>query len=140
MVYKKPLDLRREKVANLLAQSISSPTKIAAILQISAYTVQNDLSWLKAQTKPWLYGLAENGYAFDCKILIEKLQGIEEQLEEMRQTARKNNAPVFEQIAILRELREVSIARINTEGKGPVLLTLRKVIRGDFKTEELKNA
>lgn len=136
MADKKGVQIRREKINQLLIKSVTSPTEIARILGISYDTVQNDIKWLRSQTRPWLSGLALDGFAFDVKIAIERLGGIEKQLEEMREEARKNKASTYEQIAILRELRDTTIVKINAEGEGPVLVTLRKVIRGDFKIEE----
>ena len=118
---------RRDKVGQMLARSVTSKKEIAVELNLPYKTVENDIQWIKAQTRPWLYGLAGEGYAFDCMMAIDKFLSIESELEDMRQNARKNNLAPEKRMVVMRELRETTLSRLSIEGEGPTLLAVRKI-------------
>jgi len=132
MVTKKLIEERRAKVAQMLAKSVTSIKEIASALQIEYDTAQNDVKWIKEQVKPWLLGLVGDGYAFDCKTVLDSFLDMEMELEEMRQEARKNKAKVSTRISIIRELRDTRVVRLDMEAEGPTLLALRKIQKGDL--------
>ncbi len=118
---------RRRKVAAYLAKSVTSTADISKAENLPYATVDNDIRWLRKQTQPWLMGLAGDGYAFDVKTAIEKLEGIERELEVMRQKAEEAKEDPRIRLDILGELRDTTIARIQIEGEGPTLLGLRRL-------------
>jgi len=132
MTTKNQVKERRAKVAQMMAKSVYSIKEISQALGIGYDTVDNDIRWLREQTKPWLLGLAGDGFAFDCKVAIDKLMSLEVELEDMRQTARTEKADTDTRISIIRELRDTTIARISIEGEGPTLLALKKIKKGEL--------
>jgi hypothetical protein len=138
MATKKTIEMRREAVAQMLAKSVTSITEISNALRLPYDTVVNDIRYLKAQTKPWLYGLAGEGYAFDCKIVIDKLARIEKRIEEIAMAARTKEDGEFLELAALKQLAETSVTRLSVEGEGPTLLTVRKIVKGEFGKEDLE--
>lgn len=123
---------RRAKVAQMLAKSVTSIKEISKALEIPYDTVQNDIKWLKEQTKPWLIGLAEEGFAFDCKVVIDKLLSIEREIEEMSEKAKSKPDSELLRLQILEKLIDIAITRLNVEAEGPTLMALRRITRGDF--------
>jgi len=67
------VEKRRAQLAQMLAKPVTSIREIALALQIDYDTVQNDIRWIKKQTRPWLFGVAREGYAYDCKMALDKL-------------------------------------------------------------------
>ncbi len=120
----------------MLSKSVTSIDTISKELGIPYETVRNDIRYLKEEIKPWLYEVAADGYAFDCKNAIEKLARLERELEDMLAKARDKDKPNnSEIIAIMRELRATTLTRLNIEAEGPTLMTLRRVIKGEFLSE-----
>lgn len=132
MVTQDQIAERRSRVSQMLAKSVTSSREISKATGIDYETVKNDIRWLREQTKPWLLGLAGDGFAFDCKVAIDKLMSLEVELEDMRQTARTEKADTDTRISIIRELRDTTIARISIEGEGPTLLALKKIKKGEL--------
>lgn len=116
---------RREKVSSFLMHHVTSPLEIAKQLreqypELDYETVRNDIRAIKKNTRPWLIGLAKDGYAFDAKLVIDKLKAQEKELESMKQETKDPK----EKREIMRQIAETALARIQVEGDGPTFLAV----------------
>lgn len=111
----------------MMARSVTSIKEIAIALNLPYKTVENDIRYIKTQTRPWLYGLAGEGFAFDCRMAIDKFLSIERELEEMREDGRKKNLDTLKRLAIIKALHDITSSRLILESEGPTLLALRKL-------------
>ena len=166
---------RRESIAKMMSMSVISPQLISKELGLAYQTVINDMEIIKAETKPWMYGLARDGYAFDCHMAINAVTRYEADMEKdlqelmdekttnkerlveidklLKKLSRNDQEDMKQIVALYREIGEIKASnvtnfyqklavrtklvefkfgRLNIEGEGPTLLTVRNIIKGEF--------
>ena len=119
---KKDVLARRNKVSQMLAKSISKPADLAKTLDLDVKDVQNDLYWMRKESKPWLSGYALDGYVFVTRNSIAQLEDIEVELQEMRQKLKKDDGDKTMRLRVMGELRETINTRWVMQGEGPTLM------------------
>ena len=119
---KKDVLARRNKVSQMLAKSISKPSDLAKTLDLDVKDVQNDLYWMRKESKPWLSGYALDGYVFVTRNSIAQLECIEVELQEMRQKLKKADGDKTMRLRVMGELRETINTRWVMQGEGPTLM------------------
>lgn len=119
---KKDVLARRNKVSQMLAKSISKPSDLAKTLDLDVKDVQNDLYWMRKESKPWLSGYALDGYVFVTRNSIAQLEDIEVELQEMRQKLKKADGDKTMRLRVMGELRETINTRWVMQGEGPTLM------------------
>ena len=119
---KKDVLARRNKVSQMLAKSISKPSDLAKTLDLDVKDVQNDLYWMRKESKPWLSGYALDGYVFVTRNSIAQLEDIEVELQEMRQKLKKADGDKTMRLRVMGELRDTINTRWVMQGEGPTLM------------------
>lgn len=125
---------RREQVAQYMRRSINSPTLIAKALSLNRITVENDVKFLRKNSRTWLTELAVDGLVFETQMGVEAMQELEKNLQNMLEqykTKYNEDGSIKQQgdpqmvLRITAELRELINTRLETLANGPTLAALR---------------
>lgn len=109
---------RREKVSLCLSKSMTSAAQISKHLGVEYKTIENDLYWMRKNSRKWLSGHTLDGYIFSTKNTIEQMKDMELQLQSMRSLEKDPKILLM----IIRQLTEVINMRWVMEGDGPTLM------------------
>ncbi len=122
----------RDKISKLLAKSVTRPSDISTMLKMDLKTVNNDLMFMRNNSRKWLAGYAAAGYVQVTKQTIEQMNDLEIELQQMRQdlTPAKEQPPsttteMETRLHVIKELRETINTRWVIEGNGPTMMQLQ---------------
>jgi len=121
---KKAIEERRNKVRGFLQKSVRSPTAIASQLnnEWEPWIIKNDIKVILKSAWVWVDEQAMMGFVGDVKLAVEELQNIEVHLQDIIQT--KKTADSTKLRALQTKINCIE-ARLNLQGKGPILMRLK---------------
>ena len=123
MPTKADLIARREKISLCLAKSMTTPKQISVQTGISVRTIDNDLRWMKRNSRKWLSGHTLDGYIWETRKTIDQLSDIIMDLQAMRSVEKD----VDRKLRIIHELADKINMKWVIQGDGPTLMNIRSV-------------
>ena len=114
---------RRDKVAKMI--KFKSEIEIAEILGWSRATIVRDVRFLKQKTQQWLDELANDGFLFENKNLLEKMKERGARLEELY----GKTDDVKQKISIIREQDRNDKQYLELISETPTIHAFRRIVR-----------
>lgn len=119
---KNTIDERREKVAECLRKGMIE-AEIAKQLGVSRQTIVRDTSALKKNAKPWLDGLAKEGFIFEYKMALDKIRDREKYLQKLLD----NETDTKTKVHLIKALNDCTKLYISLLSDAPTIHSLRKI-------------
>ena len=119
---KTSIDERREKVAEYLRKSMLE-IEMAQQLGVSRQTIIRDISVLKKNAKPWLDGLAKEGFIFEYKMALDKIRDRENYLQKLLD----NETDTKMKAQLVKALNNCTKLYISLLSDAPTIHSLRKI-------------
>jgi IS30 family transposase len=117
------IEIRRRKVASLLAQSMTE-SEIAQELKVDQSTISRDVKALKELSQKFVYDLAKSDLAYYYK---QSIDGIEEAKREAWRIYHNNQVSLKEKLATLKLIVESNEARFKLLSEGPSVLAVKSL-------------
>ena len=119
---KTSIDERREKVAECLRKGMPE-VEIAEQLGVSRQTIVRDVSVHKKEAKPWLDGLAKEGFIFEYKMALDKIRDRENYLQKLLD----NETDTKMKAQLVKALNNCTKLYISLLSDAPTIHSLRKI-------------
>jgi len=116
------VELRREKVAEYLLKGMTE-IEIAQQLDVSRQTIIRDVSVHKKEAKPWLDGLAKEGFIFEYKMALDKIRDRENFLQKLLD----NETDTKMKAHLVKTLNDCTKLYISLLSDAPTIHSLRKL-------------
>jgi DNA-binding transcriptional ArsR family regulator len=122
-LHKLKIEVRRQKVTSLLAQSMTE-SEIAQALSVDQSTISRDIKVLKEQSQQFVYDLAKSDLAYYYKRCID---GIEEVRRKAWEILRSNSLSEKDNLLALKLIKECDESKFALFKDGPSVMNVKSL-------------